>query len=237
MELFYGQLSDDNLLTFDSEESTHLVKVMRHREGDEIFAMDGSGTLFRCTLIDACVKGSSAHIDSRQEGWGVPAYHLTLACCPTKNNERYEWLGEKATEMGIDTLVPVIGERSERKIYKTERMRRIVLSAAKQSLKTAIPQVRECISVLDFIAEAPKDSLKLIAYCFDGEKLSIKDALQKFSGDRICVLIGPEGDFSPKEVAEAIKAGFKPVHLGSSRLRTETAAIFSVACVYEKYTV
>ncbi len=237
MELFYGQLSDDNLLTFDSEESTHLVKVMRHREGDEIFAMDGSGTLFRCTLIDACVKGSSAHIDSRQEGWGVPAYHLTLACCPTKNNERYEWLGEKATEMGIDTLVPVIGERSERKIYKTERMRRIVLSAAKQSLKTAIPQVRECISVLDFITEAPKDSLKLIAYCFDGEKLSIKDALQKFSGDRICVLIGPEGDFSPKEVAEAIKAGFKPVHLGSSRLRTETAAIFSVACVYEKYTV
>lgn len=235
MELFYGQLSDDNLITFDGEESAHMVKVLRHREGDEIFAMDGSGTLFHCTVLDASVKGSYARIDSRQERWGVPAYHLTLACCPTKNNERFEWLGEKATELGIDALVPVIGDRSERKIYKTERMRRIVLSAAKQSLKTAVPQVRECISVLDFIAEAPKDSLKMIAYCFEGEKLSIKDALQKFTGESICILIGPEGDFSPKEVSEAIKAGFKPVHLGSSRLRTETAALFSVACVYDKY--
>ena len=236
MELFYGQLSDDSLLTFDGEESTHLVKVMRHREGDSIFAMDGSGVLFHCTLLDANPKGSCARIDSREEGWGTVPYRLTLACCPTKNNERFEWMGEKATELGIDCLVPMIGERSERKVYKTDRMRRIVLSAAKQSLKTAIPEVKEPVSVLEFIASAPKDSLRLIAYCFEGEKLSIREALQNCPDrQKICVLIGPEGDFSPREVSEAIRAGFKAVHLGSSRLRTETAALCSVASVYNRF--
>lgn len=235
MELFYGQLSDEGLITFDGEESTHMVKVMRHRAGDDIFAMDGSGVLFHCTLLQADAKGSCARINSGEKGWGGHPYHLTLACSPTKNNERYEWMGEKATETGMDRLVPVIGERSERKVYKTDRMRRIVLSAAKQSLKTAIPQISEPMSVLDFIKTAPEDSLKLIAYCFEGEKVSIKEALEKSSATDIIILIGPEGDFSPKEVAEAIRKGFKPVHLGSSRLRTETAALFGVSCVYGKF--
>ena len=235
MELFYGQLASEDLICFDPEQSAHIVKVMRHKPGDSICAMDGSGTLFKGTLINANPKECSARIIERLPGWGVHPYTLELAVCPTKNNERTEWMAEKVTEAGVDVLSPVIGERSERKVYKTERMRRIVLSAAKQSLKTKLAQVNEPVSVLDFIQNAPKDALKLIAYCFEGEKHSIREVLEASGNDHIVILIGPEGDFSPKEVAEAIKAGFKPVHLGNSRLRTETAAICAAMSVYYKY--
>ena len=150
-------------------------------------------------------------------------------------NERYEWMAEKATEIGVDTIVPVIGDRSERKVFKTERLKRLVLSAAKQSLKGAVPQVEEPVSVKAFIETAPGAALKLIAYCFEGDKLSIKAALEASQAKDVVVLIGPEGDFSPSEVDAALKAGFKPVHLGDSRLRTETAAIASAMALYLKY--
>ena len=165
--------------------------------------------------------------------WGSHPYRLTVACCPTKNNERFEWFVEKATEVGVDRIVPVIGERSERKVYKTDRAARIALSATKQSLKARIPVIDEPLSVRSFI-DSCKDSpaVKLIAYCFEDEnhpRRSIKDAL---SGKEIVILIGPEGDFSPEEARHALDAGFIPVHLGSSRLRTETAAVTAAEAVY-----
>lgn len=235
MELFYGRLADEKLMLFDAEESTHLVKVLRHKAGDKIHAMDGSGILYTVELQECSPKGSAGRIVEADRNWDSRDYRVELAVSPTKNNERYEWMGEKVTEVGIDVLSPVIGERSERKVYKTDRMRRILLSAAKQSLKTRIPQVMEPVSVLDFIKNAPDKALKLIAFCFEGEKVSIKEALEKSPCQDIVILIGPEGDFSPKEVAEALKAGFKPVHLGPSRLRTETAALCAVMSVYNKY--
>lgn len=235
MELFYGQRIEEDLICFDAEESAHLVKVMRHKNGDTITAMDGSGSLIHCTLLNADTKGSTAQINRIEPDWGKRKYKVQLAVCPTKNNERFEWMGEKVTEIGIDILSPVIGERSERKIYKTDRMRRIVLSAAKQSLKTKIPIVEEPISVMQFIKNAPSKSLKLIAYCFEGDKHSIREVIEKTNADDIVILIGPEGDFSPKEVEAAIKSGFKPVHLGTSRLRTETAALCSVMSVYYRF--
>ena len=235
MELFYGRVGDENLFLFDAEESAHMVKVLRHKAGDRIQAMDGSGILYTVELQECSPKGSAARILGEDKDWDRREYKIELAVCPTKNNERYEWMGEKVTEVGIDSLVPVIGERSERKVYKTERMRRILLSAAKQSLKTKLPQVMEPMSVLEFIERTPKNALKLIAYCFEGEKLSIREALEKSSNPEVVILIGPEGDFSPKEVAAALKAGFKAVHLGPSRLRTETAAICAVMSVYNKY--
>lgn len=235
MELFYGQADALGNVSLNAEESTHLVKVMRHKVGDEICVMDGAGTFMRCELTEANPKGCFARIKESIKGWHSHPYHLTMAVCPTKNNDRFEWMGEKVTEAGVDLIVPVIGERSERKVYKTDRLRRIALSAAKQSLKASIPEIEEPISVLKFIETAPEDSLRLIAYCSEGEKLSIKDALSQSKAHNISILIGPEGDFSPKEIAAALKAGFKPVHLGTSRLRTETAAVCAAFAVYLHY--
>ena len=237
MEIFYSNDIAGDLVRLNAEESAHCVRVLRHRVGDEIAVMDGQGTLLWCSLEDASVKEAVARIVRRVPGFGSHPYHLTLAVCPTKNFDRYEWMAEKATEVGVDVIAPVIGERSERKVCKTDRLDRIVLSAAKQSLKAAVPVVSEPVSVLDFIASAPAGALKLIAYCFEGEKVSITQALAASSLNDVVVLIGPEGDFSPKEVAAAVRAGFKPVHLGSSRLRTETAALTAAEAVYFKYLI
>ena len=146
---------------------------------------------------------------------------------------------EKATEIGVDRIVPTIGERSERKVYKTDRALRIALSATKQSLKSRIPEIAEPVSVKDFIchSERSEESLKLIAYCFEGDtkRISIQEALKAYDGNDITILIGPEGDFSPEEARLAVEHGYIPVHLGASRLRTETAAVLAAAAVYLSY--
>lgn len=237
MEIFYAHEVDGQICRLDQEESAHAVKVLRHRAGDEICVIDGEGTMYRCTLTDDSPKGASAMVMEANPGWGAHPYRLTLAVCPTKNNDRYEWFAEKATEVGVDTIVPVIGDRSERKIFKTERIRKIVLSATKQSLKAKLPSAEEPVSVRQFIASAPANALKLIAYCFEGEqeKLTIKEALNRYEGEEIIVMIGPEGDFSPEEAHLAIEKGFVPVSLGNSRLRTETAAVTAAEAVYFKF--
>ena len=253
MEIFYSNDISGESVRLNSEESAHCVRVLRHRVGDEIGVMDGQGTMLWCVLEEASPSAAVARIVRREPGFGSHPYRLTLAVCPTKNMDRYEWMAEKATEIGVDVIAPVIGERSERKVCKTERLERLVLSAAKQSLKAAVPVVSEPVSVLEFIktcgethsstpepsagSSSPDGTLKLIAYCFDGEKVSIKDALAASQLKNVVVLIGPEGDFSPKEVAAAVRAGFKPVHLGSSRLRTETAALTAAESVYFKYLI
>ena len=161
-------------------------------------------------------------------------YSLTMAVCPTKNNDRFEWFVEKATELGVDVIAPVIGERSERKVFKTERSRKIALSAMKQSLKAKLPVIEEPVTVKDFIASAGS-GIKMICYCFEGETLrrSVEDVLKGVpKGAKITIMIGPEGDFSPEEARQALENGFIPVHLGPSRLRTETAAVTAATAVY-----
>ena len=232
MELFFSDDICDSRVRLDQEESAHCVRVLRHRAGDEISVIDGRGTLYRCALEIADAKGAEARVLSAEPGFGAHPYHLTMAVCPTKNIDRYEWFVEKATEIGVDVIAPVIGERSERKVLKTERLRRLVLSATKQSLKAAMPEVAEPVSVRDFIAAAPADALKLICYCFDDvERLPITEVLRR-QAERVMVLIGPEGDFSPEEAALARANGWVPVQLGPSRLRTETAALTAVTAVY-----
>lgn len=239
MEIFYTYNIDGSICRLDSEESAHCVRVLRHRVGDEIDVIDGLGAKYRCSIVQADAKETICSILSTEKGWGAHPYDLTMAVCPTKNIDRYEWFVEKAVEIGCDSIVPVIGERSERKIIKTDRLRRIALSATKQSLKAAIPQVQEPLSVRDFIESSRGDgALKFIAYCFEGEmpRVSLRQAVLQGaipSPCKISVLIGPEGDFSPEEAALAVEAGFVPVHLGPSRLRTETAAVFSVAAIYD----
>ena len=232
MELFFADDIQESRVRLDAEESAHCVRVLRHRPGDEISVIDGVGTLYRCALEIADAKSAEARILERTPGFGAHPYHLTMAVCPTKNIDRYEWFVEKATEVGVDVIAPVIGERSERKVLKTERLRRLALSATKQSLKAAIPQIAEPQSVRDFILSAPADSLKLICYCFDDvPRVPVTNVLNPGIKD-ISILIGPEGDFSPEEAALAREHGWVPVQLGPSRLRTETAAVVAATAVY-----
>ena len=246
MELFYAYEADGRFCRLDSDESGHCVRVLRHRAGDEIHVIDGLGTMYRCRLVDDNPKGAEAEVLEAFPGWGGHPYHLTVACCPTKNNDRFEWFVEKATEVGVDRIVPVIGDRSERKVYKTDRAFRIALSATKQSLKSRIPQIDEPVTVKDFICQSrlagghsglAPESLRLIAYCFEGDtrRISIQEALKAYDGTDVTVLIGPEGDFSPEEARLAIDHGYLPVHLGTSRLRTETAAVLAATAVYLAY--
>ena len=222
----------------DAEESNHCVKVLRHRAGDNIDVIDGLGTLYHCRLTLDSSKGAEAQVLEAVPGWNSHPYHLTIGCCPTKNNDRFEWFVEKATEVGVDRIVPLIGEHSERKVYKTDRAKRIALSATKQSLKARIPVIEEPVTVKDFIKEEIPDQVgddvRLIAYCFDGDqkRVSIMDVLKDTKARNITVLIGPEGDFSKEEAMLAIEHGYIPVHLGPSRLRTETAAVTAAEAVY-----
>ena len=229
MELFYAHEADGGYCRLDAEESGHCVRVLRHRAGDEIDVIDGLGTLYHCRLTDDSPKGAEAQVLEVRADWNAHPYHLTIGCCPTKNNDRFEWFVEKATELGVDCIVPLIGERSERKVYKTDRAARIALSATKQSLKARIPAIEEPVSVKEFL-HRPADGLRLIAYCFEG-----KAALSGFQGTEVTVLIGPEGDFSPEEARLALENGYIPIHLGASRLRTETAAVTAVEAVYLHY--
>ena len=235
MEVFYSPVIKNGVCVLPEEESAHCVRVLRHREGDEIFVIDGLGTLYTCRLTDASPKAAVAQVLREEPDWGAHPYFLEMAVCPTKNIDRYEWFAEKATELGLDVIAPVIGDHSERKVFKSDRLRRILLAASKQSLKGAVPAVQEPVSVRQYIADAPADALKLICCCFEGEvpRTSINDVLD---GDhqKIIILIGPEGDFSREEAALAVSRGFIPVHLGPSRLRTETAALTAVEAVYLK---
>ncbi len=257
MEVFFSDDICDGRVRLDAEESGHCVRVLRHRPGDEISVIDGRGTLYRCALEIADAKGAEARVLEAKPGFGAHPYHLTMAVCPTKNIDRYEWFVEKSTEIGVDVIAPVIGERSERRILKTDRLKRLALSAAKQSLKAAIPTIAEPQSVRDFLLAAPDDTLKLICYCFDDvERIPITSALQPSEtldsagsapgkpvaarglssclpeAQKVAILIGPEGDFSPEEAALARERGWIPVSLGESRLRTETAAVVAATAVY-----
>lgn len=264
MELFYAYKVSDGFAFLDAEESGHCVRVLRHRVGDAVEVIDGSGSLLHCELSDASPKEAVARVVSETPGWGAHPYHLTMAVCPTKNIDRYEWFVEKATELGVDEIVPVIGDHSERRVVRVDRLRKIAVAGAKQSLKGAVPIVSDVVSVYDFIGSST--GIKLIAYCSDdvaarGSIMDILAAAAKSSAagkgqvpapekrgagylhspaDRLApaaaasvtILIGPEGDFSQEEVRAALDAGFVPVHLGSSRLRTETAALTAVEAVY-----
>ena len=238
MELFYSRDISGGLCRLDHDESGHCIKVLRHRCGDEISVIDGCGTLYRCQITSDSHKGVEAAVLDSVSSWGGHPYRLHLAVCPTKNNDRYEWFAEKACEIGFDQLSPVIGDHSERRVLKTARVEKILVSAAKQSLKAAIPTVNEPISVKEFIQKCGTEPLKLIAYCFEDENVprrSIREVLETYEGSDIVIMIGPEGDFSTEEAQMALDNGFIPVHLGLSRLRTETAAVTAVSAVYFRY--
>jgi len=232
MQLFYSPNIYDNTqqFTFEREESKHIVKVLRKNIGDTLYITNGEGWLFTGEIsvpnINKCtVQIISKKLQSKRN------YNLHLAVAPTKMNDRYEWFLEKATEIGIDSITPIICDHSERKVIKPERFERILQSAMKQSLNCYLPKLYDATFFQDFINQDFEGDL-FIAHCEETDRKSLKQQLNPKTD--ITILIGPEGDFSVKEITEALKNNFIPVTLGETRLRTETAAI--VACHSVAYT-
>ena len=207
------------------EEATHALRVLRLTVGDELEITDGKGNLYKAVI--SSIAGKHCYVEAKEvigkpKNWQGDVH---IAIAPTKNMDRIEWLIEKATEIGIDEITFLNCRFSERKVVKTDRIERIVVSGMKQSLKPLKPIVNEMVDFKKFIA-ATRDGARFIAHCYDGDRKLLKEQL--LQGVDATILIGPEGDFSPEEVETAIAAGFVPVSLGNSRLRTETAGL--VAC-------
>ena len=220
--------------TLSEEESQHAVRVLRLQTGDELELVDGAGGYYKAVISNPHPKHCEFVIKETFTEFGKRDYRLHIAIAPTKNIERLEWFIEKCTEIGIDEITPVICRFSERKIIKPERLEKIIVSAAKQSLKAYFPILNPMCSFRDFIQQTTV-SQKFIAHCYEQDKQLLQRVYQK-SFDAV-ILIGPEGDFSPEEVQAAIQHQFHPVSLGSSRLRTETAGIaacHTVALMNEK---
>ncbi len=216
MELFFTNKIIGSVATLDKDESKHCVKVLRHKVGDVINFIDGKGGFYKGTLSGTVAGECTIDIIEEKLDFSPRDYFLHMAVAPTKNIERYEWFLEKSTELGIDQLTPLVGEHSERKVFKPERGERILLSATKQSLKATLPLLDKMISVKEFIINSDRfDGIKLIAHCNAGERTSFVESLRdqnnKKISNRFLIMIGPEGDFSNSEVELAISHGFVPV--------------------------
>jgi len=224
MQLFYTPDIDAASTTYqlNEEESKHCVRVLRLQTGDKIQLIDGKGNFYTAAITDPHPKRTSLQIISVEQDFHRRNHYLHIAIAPTKNIERLEWFLEKATEIGIDEISLIICQRSERKEAKTDRLNKIITSAIKQSLKAWHPVLNEPIALSKLIATA-FDGQKFIAHCEKGDKFNLKDEVKPFS--RYLILIGPEGDFTPKEIEDALNNDFKAITLGESRLRTETAAL------------
>ena len=229
MQLFYNSNLDNSFkqFYFPNEESKHIIKVLRKKEGDLLKITNGKGYLFEAEIIEANPKKCKAQIISTEKA--IPRlHHLHLAVAPTKMNDRFEWFLEKATEIGINEITPILCEHSERKLIKAERLEKVLQSAMKQSLQTYLPKLNPLIPYQEFLEKTSCD-LKFIAHCESTEKVELK---RRVAADKdVIILIGPEGDFSSKEIESAYDKGFTPVSLGKNRLRTETAAIYACTVV------
>ena len=236
MQLFYAPDITPPLYTLSDEESKHCVRVLRLREGDSLHITDGKGNLYHCNITEAHQHHCTVEVIETFSEWEKMPYSLTMAVAPTKNIDRFEWFLEKATEVGISEVYPLLSEHSERKEIKQEREEKVITSAVKQSLKAYHPTLEDMTDFKKFVTRE-FDGRKFIAHC--GEAVKGKNYLASTlkKGENALVLIGPEGDFSPEEVALAVKNGFEEITLGTQRLRTETAAVMAVAMVAIKNTL
>lgn len=242
MHLFYTPLLNPGMPAFllDEAESKHAVRVLRLGVGDKVHLVDGRGGFYDAQIGDANPKRVMLNILAVREQYQQRNYRLHIAIAPTKNMDRLEWFVEKATEIGIDEITPLICDRSERKEVKVERLEKVAVAAMKQSLKAYLPRINEAVRFSAFIkgmpvgtanvagaAQPASGTKRFIAHCDEGEKAFLSASVEL--GDSVLILIGPEGDFSPGEIFEAVNANFTAISLGESRLRTETAAL--AACM------
>ncbi|PLW99795.1 MAG: 16S rRNA (uracil(1498)-N(3))-methyltransferase [Marinilabiliales bacterium] len=239
MNLFYiPEISAENTAFLNEEESRHCIKVLRMQVGDIVQFTDGKGHFFNATISGASHKKTQLHIiEKTAVPRQTPRLHIAIA--PTKNINRTEWFLEKATEIGIYKITPVYSFHSERKVIKPERLEKILVSAMKQSLKARLPILEQELSFTDYI-QNENEKNRYFAYCGEMDKRLLQQIYPV--GEDATILIGPEGGFSPEEAALAISHGWKPVSLGSARLRTETAGIaachtFNMLNETEIYTI
>jgi 16S rRNA (uracil1498-N3)-methyltransferase len=225
MYIFYTPDLKGSNYQLNHDESKHCVKVLRLKEGDIVNLINGRGSLFLAKIINANHKACELQIISENNEYGKRNFRISLAIAPTKNTDRFEWFLEKVTEIGIDEIIPIICQHSERKDIKTDRLEKVIISAMKQSYKAYLPVLSEIIPFKALINRT-FGGYKFIAHCEEGDKKLLKNLIKPQKD--ILILIGPEGDFSKEEIEAAINGGFVPVSLGESRLRTETAGI--VAC-------
>lgn len=229
IQFYAPEIADTGMLP--EADSAHCCRVLRMREGDEIQVVDGKGMRFRCVIVDAHPKHTMVEIVEREEVARQWNMNLTLAVAPTKHADRMEWLLEKSVEIGIDRIVMLRCDRSERKSIKLERLEKVMVSAMKQSLKARLPLIEEVSSFNAFVDSLGSDVQKYFGYCASG--FPRRDFSSTCIPDgNIVIMIGPEGDFSSEEVEYAISGGFVPVTFGESRLRTETAALYAVTAVH-----
>lgn len=221
MQLFYLENPTDEIKLI-TEENKHIIRVLRKNQGDILNFTDGKGSCFTYEIVIADSKKSILRIVNREQKAKQHNYQLHIAIAPTKNIDRFEWFLEKATEIGIDEITPIICERSERKLIKNDRGKRILISAMKQSLKYYLPQLNEATNFKNFIKKKFNET-KYIAHCEENDN----KLMLEYKSKNTLILIGPEGDFSSEEIKLATQNKFKAVNLGSSRFRTETAGIIA----------
>jgi len=229
MHLFYHPEIKGEQHTLDAEESAHCVKVLRLRENDIVYLTNGKGSLFKSVISLSNPKKCELQIIETLKDYKKPDYLLHIAIAPTKNIERFEWFLEKATEIGISRITPIICERSERRIIKPQRLKKILVTAMKQSLKTYLPVLDNQVDLPGFL-DQNQNGLRFLA---DFREIADNHLFEKCKpGVETTVLVGPEGDFTEREFNLAHEKGFQSVSLGDSRLRTETAGIVACHTVY-----
>ncbi|MGO1243244.1 MAG: 16S rRNA (uracil(1498)-N(3))-methyltransferase [Sphingobacterium sp.] len=228
MHLFFTPTVEAHHSQFilSEEESKHAIRVLRLTTGDTLCLVDGRGGWYTAEILDPHPKRTTLHISSVQQDYQKSPYFLHIAVAPTKSIDRLEWFIEKACEIGIQEITPIICEHSERKEVKVDRMIKVAVAAMKQSLKAYLPQINPPVSFSQFLKiERPLDITPYIAHCIEEEKFYLNDSAKP--GGKYLIMIGPEGDFSKREIQQCVEAGYTPITLGNSRLRTETAAITS----------
>jgi 16S rRNA (uracil1498-N3)-methyltransferase len=227
MQLFYAPDISGEEYIFPQDESKHIAKVLRLKEGDKINITDGKGNLYISEIVESDIKQCKVKIISKEAEVGKRNFSVHIAIAPTKNIKRFEWFLEKCTEIGVDEITPLNCQFSERRHIRNDRLNRVISSAMKQSVKMYHPVLNEMTGFEDFLSsDATNAENRFIAICDEEPKDHLKNACE--IGKDVVVIIGPEGDFSDKEKESAIEKGFQPVTISVSRLRTETAGV--VAC-------
>jgi 16S rRNA (uracil1498-N3)-methyltransferase len=227
MHLFYNPNIQGDSFQLEEQESKHAIRVLRLVRGDRVFVVDGRGGWYEAVIAEDHPKRCSLRIETETRDYHPLSYSLHLAVAPTKNLDRFEWFLEKATEIGISEITPLLCSRSERRQVKMERLEKILVSAMKQSLRAYKPVLNKPLSLEEFLG-TERQGILGIAHCYPDDRIGIRELDQQGS---YTILVGPEGDFTEEEVVAARKAGYAPLHLGDSRLRTETAAIYITTAI------
>ena len=230
MQVYYAPGINGQHWTLEAGESKHLVKVLRMRKDDEVQLIDGLGNLYYAVITDPDPDACTVTVSRVIRDFESRNYRLHIAISPLKNPERFEWFLEKCVEIGLEEVTPLICHNTEKTGIRSSRLNNIIISAMKQSLKARLTRLNEPVKFSDFIKQATTVP-SYIAHCNDiTSRSNLSEIYRK--GDDAVILIGPEGDFSDTEIKEAVTAGYQPVHLGTSRLRTETAGVAACHSIY-----